>query len=261
MIRRSLILSLGILSIGSVGAMAADWIPPAPHILSGPYNWTGFYVGGHVGYGWGPSHNTTISWSDPGDLAGSADAVAAGVIPLTLSPYANGAVGGAQIGYNWQFSPDFLVGAETDFSFADLNGSQTVSTAVSGYFPMNESVSQKLDWFGTIRGRFGVIAENWMLYGTGGGAYGHVNYTYALSNTPTGTVDISGTDSATQWGWTIGGGIEYNYDRWLLRVEYLYMDFGDHSFTVPLTTVPTATFTANFGNNYQLVRMGINYRF
>jgi outer membrane immunogenic protein len=260
MIRRSLVLSLGILSVGSVGAMAADMAMPGPPVVSG-YNWTGFYVGGNIGYGWGDNDNTSISWSDPGGLAGLAG-VAAGVIPLSFSPDPKGVLGGAQIGYNWQLNSSFLVGAETDFSFADINGSQTINTAVGTFFPLSESVSQKLDWFGTVRGRFGIIADNWMLYGTAGGAYGHINYTtYAQSNIPTGPINISGTDSATQWGWTVGGGVEYSCDRWLLRAEYLYIDLGDHSFTVPLNTVPTATFTSNFENKYQIVRLGVNYRF
>src|ERR1019366_10044582 len=78
MIRRSLVLSLGILSVGSVGAMAADMAMPGPPVVSG-YNWTGFYVGGNIGYGWGDNDNTSISWSDPGGLAGLAGVAAGGV--------------------------------------------------------------------------------------------------------------------------------------------------------------------------------------
>jgi outer membrane immunogenic protein len=263
-VKKLLTLAAAIAAFGFVGAANAADMPTKMPVKAAPmalYNWTGFYIGGHVGYGWGASDDTTIAWSDPGNVAGTAAAVAAGVVPLSFSPDPKGALGGGQIGYNYQASPNFVLGVETDFSFADINGAQTINTAVVGFFPLTESVSQKLDWFGTIRGRVGYAVDQWLFYATGGGAYGHINYRYALSNIPAGAINISRSESSTEFGWTVGGGVEYGWDKWTVRAEYLYMDLGDHSFTVPLNTVATATFSPNFQNKYNIVRVGFNYRF
>lgn len=259
MMRRSLVLALAGIGMSSFGAMAADMPMSAPSTVSSLYNWTGFYVGGNAGYAWGSTNDVGTGVSDP--AGGLAIPLAAGVIPLTFLPDPKGALGGAQIGFNYQPMPNSLVGAEADFSFADMQGSQTINTAVPAFFPVSASVSQKLDWFGTIRGRIGIPVENWLFYGTGGGAYGHVKYSYTQSNAPLGPVNFSGTDSATQWGWTIGAGVEYGWGRWVLRAEYLYFDLGHHSFTVPLNTVPTTSFAPNFSNKYSIARAALNYRF
>ena len=119
------------------------------------------------------------------------------------------------------------------------------------------STSQKLDWFGTIRARLGIAANNWLFYGTAGGAYGHVEYSYAQSD----LVNISGSNSTTQWGWTAGAGVEYGWDKWSLRAEYLYMNLGNHSLTVPLGLGTAGVFFPNFENKYNIVRAALNYRF
>jgi outer membrane immunogenic protein len=249
-------------AIGFVSAASAADMPlkarPVP-VAAASYNWTGWYVGGHVGYGW-DSNGTTIGITDPSGLATAA--AAAGAIPVIFSDHPKGALGGLQIGYNHQISPNWVLGAETDFSFSGVDGSQTINTAVPTFFPLTSSVAQDLSWFGTLRARLGYAANNWLFYGTGGGAYGHVKYTYALSNVAGGgPVNITAADSQTQWGWTIGGGVEYGWSNWTLRAEYLYVNLGDHLFNAPLNTLPTTIFTSNFENKFSIVRASVNYRF
>ncbi len=254
--KKLLISSAAIVSLGIASASAADLplIPQPPLFAPAPVlvpigNWTGWYIGGNVGYGWSNA-NTTIS-----SVAGALAGVAIGAIPTN---FLNGAVGGFQLGYNYQLSPSWVVGAETDFSFSRVRGSEALTGA--GFFPLTGSISQDLDWFGTIRGRLGYAVDSWLFYGTGGGAYGHVQYD-EQSNSPAGPISIIATDSAMQWGWTAGGGIEYGFGQWTTRVEYLYMDLGDHSFNVPLNTVPSAILAPNFESRFQVVRAGLNYRF
>jgi outer membrane immunogenic protein len=200
-------------------------------------------------------------------VGGVAAAVAAGVIPVGFSTDPDGALGGIQIGYNYQVNPNWVVGAETDFSFSSLKGEQTINTAVTpAFLPITNTVWQRLDWFGTIRARLGFAANNWLFYATAGGAYGHLKYSYtqynlAFGGAATAAVNAIGSESNLEWGWTAGGGIEYGWARWTLRAEYLYLDLGNHSFDVPQNTAPTAIFTPNFENKYHIVRAALSYHF
>jgi len=265
---RSLVAGFAVAGLGiwfSTAARAAELAPPTPVYsmasVAAAYNWSGFYAGGNVGYGWGTADTTTIGFSDPGGLGGVAPAVAAGVIPLSFSPDPKGALVGLQVGYNYQLNPNWVLGAETDFSWSGIKGSQAISTAVVGFFPLANAASQDLDWLGTMRARAGYAANNWLIYGTGGVAYGRVEYSYMMSNAPAGPVNFTGTSSNTSLGWTIGAGIEYGWAHWSLRAEYLYVDLGSHSFAVPLNATPTATFTPAFDNKYNIARAALSYRF
>jgi outer membrane immunogenic protein len=156
-------------------SFAADVPTPAnkaPGIAPGSYNWSGFYGGVHAGYGW--AHGST----DIGIIDGSGalqGAAAAGVFPLSYSYDRDGYVAGGQIGLSWQIV-QWVLGIEADISAAGLNGSQTVQRPAVGVFPNLSSVSQDMDLFGTVRGRLGYAWGNSLLYGTGGLAYGRVNY-------------------------------------------------------------------------------------
>ena len=139
-------LSVGILGVTSLGAMAADLPVKAPP-MSPPvvHNWTGFYVGGNVGYGWNDTHADL----SPNALLQTITFV--GEWPSSLDPSARGWVGGGQIGYNWQFNPNWLVGLEADLQAADIKGSAGAVSASGALFLT--TVSTKLNYFGTVRGR------------------------------------------------------------------------------------------------------------
>lgn len=230
-------------------------------IVAPIYNWSGFYAGVHAGYGWS-NQDVTIGFSDPGGLGSIAGAVAAGVVPVRFSPDRSGFIGGGQIGYNHQVSRDWVIGVEADLSGTDWKGSHSIATHVGAYYPVTSSASQNMEWFGTIRARLGYAANNWLFYGTAGGAYGHTSFAYSLDNASSGgPVSIASTDSSTDFGWAAGGGIEYGWGNWSGKVEYLHYDLGNRSFTVALNTAPTASFTPTFQNKGDLVRVGLNYRF
>ena len=115
---------LSAMTFGPNIAGAADLPIKAPLLpkLVAPYNWTGLHVGAHGGYGWG-SNPITVDWSDPGALGGITAAVAVGLIPVNFSSDMRGGIGGGQIGYDYQLSPNWVVGAEADFSFSGLKAS------------------------------------------------------------------------------------------------------------------------------------------
>jgi outer membrane immunogenic protein len=244
-------------------AAAADMPLKAPPPPSPPpvYNWTGCYLGVSAGGIWRQSDSTSISFVDGG--SGAAAAVAAGSIPTAFNDGGSSWLAGGQLGCNYQAS-NWVYGIETDMSGTKLDAGQTIATNVAPFFPLTSSVSQDMTWIGTTRGRLGMAWGNVLVYGTGGAAYANVNHGYTQSNVPLGPVAIAVTDSATQFGWTAGGGLEVGFGAWSLKGEYLYYDLGNHTLNAVCGTctgtAPTV-FSAHFHDTGSIARVGLNYRF
>jgi outer membrane immunogenic protein len=160
-------------------AVAADLAVKAPVYKAPPvpvYSWTGWYIGANGGYGW----NNSAGFSEvPGDQS-TAFVNNTGhhiVDPTSLSLSTKGGFGGAQLGYNWQFGRNWVAGIEADFDGADLKGSGSSGVNMAGrpnFGTLTES--QKVEWFGTLRARLGVLlTNNLLLFATGGLAYGKVD--------------------------------------------------------------------------------------
>lgn len=170
--------------------------PPAAPVQ----NWTGWYVGLNAGYGWENTIDDSASGlfcdplgafcptPPPPGFTTPSGALAAAV-PPRFDTHPKGFIGGGQIGYNYQFAPNWVAGVETDFQGADIKGDETVggsalAGAIAPFIPVNVTGtgSQKLDWFGTLRGRLGWVPVNPLLiYATGGLAYGHTETNVSFS--------------------------------------------------------------------------------
>src|SRR5262245_45708724 len=219
-----------------------------------PFAWTGLYVGVNAGYSWGRA-TAEVEVSTVGGPIGSA----------SRSGDVNGWLGGGQVGYNWQ-SQRWVYGVETDFQWTGQDGDVSACLDLAC-----AKASYELDWFGTLRGRVGYLLEpRALLYLTGGLAYGHLSADFSASHPSIGTVSIS--DSATKAGWVIGGGLEWALSaNWMVRAEYLYMDFGSMrtklgpvSETIPNGEFPTevsASGTVRTDFTDQIVRLGLSYKF
>jgi outer membrane immunogenic protein len=247
-----------IASLGSASAFAADL--PARLYTKAPFapapiNWTGFYVGGNLGYGWGNGDTSFSPLPDP---------IAFALKPTTLAPDSKGIIGGAQIGYNWQFN-SLVAGLEADIQGSGIKGSVTQPSFIFGDQLITGAgdllTSEKLSWFGTVRGRVGITTTpELLLYVTGGLAYGHAEYA-AQTHFP--AVDFPASFSKTKAGWTAGGGAEWAFARsWSAKVEYLYLDLGDES----VVATPNVGFEEfNVGYTWKtrenIVRAGLNYHF
>jgi outer membrane immunogenic protein len=255
--KRILIGIAAVASLLATSAFAAD-LPvktytKAPVYVEPIYNWTGFYIGGNIGYSWGRSNDTSTLTN------------AAGTVLLTTSDKSdlNGIVGGGQIGYNWQMQ-SWVWGLEADIQGTDENGSRaytfTAAPILGNNFfipvPIPFALNQKIDWFGTVRGRAGIlVTPKVLLYATGGLAYGQVN-----SSETAGLVSSVFSSSTTNVGWTVGAGIEGAIGgNWTAKLEYLYVDLGtvSASFTLPSTNV--SSYSSHITDN--VLRVGVNYRF
>jgi outer membrane immunogenic protein len=144
-----------------------------------------------------------------------------GVGTVSNSQNIDGAIGGVQTGYNYQFGA-WVWGLETDFQASGQKGGSTFT----GVLPLTSiTTDDKLDWFGTVRGRLGVLATpNVLFYGTGGAAYGLVKNSATITVAGLSAVASS---SDLRAGWTAGGGVEGALGGgWSAKLEYLYMDLG-----------------------------------
>jgi outer membrane immunogenic protein len=248
------------LAFSAGAAVAADLSYPsvAPGYVPTPaaINWTGFYGGLNIGGGWSSSvvnPNTRSPYTDlgaPGSLF---------LLPGSSQTggSSGGVVGGAQLGYNYQFGRSFVIGLEADFQGTTIssNSSNGAATYVSPLgtgnlliplaTPANIGVS--LDWFGTVRGRAGYLfTPTLLLYGTGGFAYG------ALSG------NVSGNNNVST-GWTGGGGVEWMFvPHWTAKLEYLYVDLDSSGVNGAFTGYQLGSHNHAEIN---VVRAGVNYLF
>ena len=213
-------------------AQAADMAVKAPYykapVAAPIYDWTGFYLGVNAGLGLGRDRAQHVD----GALADS----------TYLSPF--GALGGGQIGYNWQtnsFVGPIVFGLEADIQGADMTDSRTNL--------LGDRYSQKLDWFGTVRGRIGLVNGPTLTYVTGGYAYGNVN-TSLVSN------GVSYAFNGGRGGWTWGRGVEAALGgNWTGKIEYLYVDLGDRT---DVFAGGTEALRSEYREN--ICRVGLNYR-
>jgi outer membrane immunogenic protein len=260
-----------LLALSGGQAMAADIPPPAPApMYKAPayvppaWSWTGFYIGLNGGYGWNQTTGNSSCINPGGVLFGTGcDAPNSGAV----SP--SGGLFGAQAGYNLQSGP-IVWGLETDIQWSDIKGSGALTDLCCEPAPVAAGTftgTSSLDWFGTVRGRFGyLVTPNALLYATGGMIYGDEKVSNSVVYPATGLV-YPASASSTQVGWTAGAGLEYAFTGSVsAKIEGLYYDLGhlNDSFTCPAaatTCTPGYTFGANYRFTGEMVRAGLNYRF
>ena len=243
--------------------LSAD-IPAAP-IVKAPvvapgYNWYGFFIGVQGGYGWGRDPVAFTSGTPP-----YLSAIGT-TIPASLADDARGGTLGITYGSNWQLG-QWVIGTISDFSWADIRRSETV-TLTNALIPISTRANfaeQRMRWFGTTRGRVGyLIAQNVLLYGSGGLATGSVDVTAAHTavGVPCAVAGAcpAGTFRKTRWGWAAGAGIEYGAGPWMFNLEYLHYDLGTQSFLYGDGISP-ALLSASTKISGDMVRGAISYRF
>ncbi|PSO16020.1 outer membrane protein [Bradyrhizobium sp. MOS003] len=291
---RTLLVASAIAMLLAPGAFAADLAVPhitakAPPVAADPgHNWSGFYAGINIGYGWGRSA-TAVDFINAGGNAPLSSS--AGTFNL------DGVTGGGQLGYNWQRDV-FVLSLEADFQGSGRKGSLGALCAgapdglqdgvcTPGHrgdntfdpaLPVTFDLTQKLDWFGTVRGRLGVVVTPRVLvYGTGGLAYGRVSTSGSVSAINVGgtpgadggtftPVAASFSSSTTKFGWSAGAGVEGAFaDNWSARFEYLHVDLGtvSGSLATPVIALSGAPLVVGYRSHItdNILRVGVNYRF
>jgi outer membrane immunogenic protein len=216
-------------------AQAADAkIPYTKAPAAQAFSWTGVYVGGNVGYGWGTTSVDGLNNS--------------------LSP--SGVNGGGQIGYNYQIK-NFVLGVEGDFQGADHHDSINAAA-----FGLNANLEARSDWYATIRGRVGYAFGQFMPYVTGGIAFADSKLD---ANAMGASGAVTGSASHTLTGYAVGGGLEYAItNNWTIRGEYLHLGFDDNTYNL-LVTAPGVSVTLPAAikakSDFDIARLAVNYKF
>ena len=251
--------------ISSLGAQAADLPVKAPPPIPAIYNWTGGYLGVHVGTGFGGAR-----FSDP-------------LHPLGTSIFGDNVrtpsfLGGGQIGYNWQApSSPWVFGVEGDLSGLDSVGTNTC-LAFSGFF-ISANCRIRPEATATLTGRLGYAAGpdgRTLFYVKGGVAWARDAIDIATNGDFAGTGFLQpAPTSATisRWGGTVGAGVEQALTpAWSVKFEYDYLGFGGTNVATPgslFQVVPpfqvaqlvTPGGFTSVSQNIQEVKIGVNYRF
>jgi outer membrane immunogenic protein len=228
--KKILLASAAFVALGTVSASAADLAArpytKAPAYAPAPiYNWTGFYIGGHVGGAFN-GNNGFGGTSDNSD---------------------GRFLGGVQFGADYQFAPNWVIGVEGQYSWVG-NNNTTVVFAPSGY---GYNLNQK--GLASVTGRLGYTWGPALLYVKGGWAYQDATETLFV---PVGLSAAFDTTTKSN-GYTVGAGLEYLFTQnWSGKVEYQYYDFGNTTINAPL-----AIAGASSKNDQHVVKAGLNYRF
>lgn len=260
-----------LLTLIAVAAMAGS--ASAADLAARPYvkapmpapvaSWTGFYIGGDVGGAW--ARTSVANNFLPNSAKFGAD-------NEVFNNSASSVTGSIHAGYNWQVSPQAVVGIEADWTGLKANSSATTIWTAGGaasctFIPAAScftTISTNLSWLATVRGRAGVlVAPNVLLYATGGVAWGKRDYFGEGSNSTDYDAVFRGSSSSNT-GYVVGAGAEWMAAaNWIVRAEYLHYSLGKG----PNVSVFPAGFPT-FGNNFSwdrtninTVRVGLSYKF
>ncbi len=220
-----------LLAFALVAAVLASPAHAADALAQGSHNWTGAYIGGDLGYGWGNSSGVQSNY--------------AGLFPLPYSTALSGIQGGGFLGYNYQID-HVVLGLEGDWQAAKLVGSSR---------PTGYKMSTSVDGYGSLRGRLGYAFDKLVVFGTGGAAWGTWESKYAVA----GAAPYYKSSTSNHLGWTAGAGAEYALtENWGGRLEYRYTDLG----ALPSYS-DVGSNSADSGNKVHVnsILVGVSYKF
>jgi outer membrane immunogenic protein len=258
MLQKFFLASAFALALTGSAALAAEPLPPPPPPPI--FTWTGPYLGGQIGYGWGPSAFDLLGFNPANN--------ALFVITNRNSP--SGVVGGAHVGYLYQIN-QFVVGVEGSVDGTSLRANAQLF--LPGFFRIGNNVltvHATSDVQGSIRGKFGFAWDRVLIYGTGGVAFGGFSSNLFVNGITAVPFPIANRFfSNTRVGWTAGGGLQYAVtDNWWVFAEYRYSDFGSFNNTLFNAFAPGGRllgFAFVNNNNPHLrenqVQVGFSYRF
>jgi outer membrane immunogenic protein len=249
--KKLLLASVGIAVLAmSATTNAADLSRPAPiYKAAAPvepiFNWTGFYIGAHVGYGW-----ANKDWDQTFSSLGLA--LDRSVTPTKPQSF----LGGGQVGVNWQ-TGQFVLGLEADGSWTDASNCGAPHAVFISYNGCNQ-----INWYATGTARVGFAMDRALFYVKGGAAFVDEEQNITFTN-PAGVRVVTDTPSEVRFGWTVGAGIEYALaPNWSVKAEYNFMDFGSQNYTFNYNAFPAGLVERwDISQQVHIAKFGVNYRF
>jgi outer membrane immunogenic protein len=255
--KKLLLVSVAFSAIAASGAVQAADLPLKAPALLAPvgYDWSGIYLGGHIGGGWATNDMSDPSLGIVGVILG---------LPAVQTTDSSGFLGGVQGGWNYQIGR-LVVGTEVDFSWSGINGTNTSSSSPIPGLTTTRALTANTDWSGTSTVRLGYARDRVMFYSKAGAAWAHTNYTdnATIALGPAVAPLFTGTGAQTRVGWTVGTGVEWAFwNNWSAKVEYDYLNLGSKTVAVngTLLAAPASLGLVN-SQAINEVKVGLNYRF
>jgi outer membrane immunogenic protein len=229
MMKKFLLATVALAALGATApALGADlgYYNKAPAYAAPLYNWTGFYLGGHLGGAFSGSNNFN---------------------GLVLSDYSARLLGGVQAGADYQFAPNWVVGAEGQYSWLGKSN-------LNAIFPAGLVYNNNQRAIASITARIGYTWGPGMVYAKGGWAYSDNTDTLTFAGAPV----VFTLDKNHSNGYTVGAGAEYMFaPNWSAKAEYMYYNFGSTRFVTPVVLAPFGS----WNNDEHTFKLGVNYRF
>ena len=279
--RRLFLLGMSMFAAVMLGgaAQAADMPlkapPPPPPVM---YNWTGFYIGGHIGGAWADRNG-----HDNFDVVDRCVVIDAEFCFESNNGFGRNRgsfIGGGQVGFNYQVN-QWVWGVEGQISGVSGNNNDDAC----GFFRFDDGTRDHLfncrnrsGWIASIAARLGVTVGatgNWLLYVKGGGAFADSRFGVRLRDDCAAVLDtftcdpnnfaFNNNNDNTRSGWMICAGVEYGaWGNWSWKLEYNFMDFGHRHFhfdNICLACVDPVVRDLDFNLRVSVVKFGLNYRF
>jgi outer membrane immunogenic protein len=234
---KTILRALACSALSASPVLAADMRMPVkapPPVVVPAFNWTGFYIGAHVGGAWSDkdwplTESNAVFQVFPG-------------FPFFGSHNVSGVIAGGQIGYNWQApGSSWVLGVEAQASWSGADGDHSIDVF---------RFATEVEWLGTVAARLGYAFDRVLVYAKGGFAFAHDKHTLGSLVT-----------DQTRTGWMVGGGFEMAFGQnWSAKIEYNYMDLGKKDVTFT-DTADDVFLTFNVDQQMHVVKLGINYRF
>jgi outer membrane immunogenic protein len=244
-------------AVGTAADMAVKARPMAPPPVI--WSWTGFYIGGHVGAGWGTTESTLTGATITAPFIRGGSATFPFTLPFSQTS-SSGFLGGVQAGANWQTGWAVL-GVQGDIAGADIKGTSPCLVILA--------CSTRTDWLASVTGRIGaVVLDRGLVYVKGGGAWMDTKHSVTTPNfgLGTGIPNEIASREITHFGWTVGLGTEWMITpNWTAFVEYNYYEFDKKNYAFPLNLGPNLPFAvtvnADLRNTLSVAKVGVNYKF
>jgi outer membrane immunogenic protein len=237
------------------------------------YNWTGFYVGGQIGYG-----------DAAGDFSNATSGIVAEALRITtledqFGPSSWPVLGSAAdhetmyggfVGYNTQWQ-DLVLGVEANYNQSNFS----VVAPITPIGRITPADSAGIPWtvvftgsgsvtnleYGTLRARAGLVFGNFMPYGFAGLAVGQADISvsstgYAEGNAPAAgscsgastppcyliTWDKTNAQTSLLYGFSVGGGLDFSVTHNIfLRGEFEFTEFA------PISNIPISVTSGRVG--------------
>jgi len=250
----------GLALVAAAPALAAD-LPaemPVKATFAQRFTWTSCYIGMHAGGAWKSNTVTdpvllvqdNVNLGGPGFTTG----------PTTAGVDEKGIVVGGQLGCDYQFASNFVLGVEGTASGSTMKGDRLIALRDSP--PDTEFLTIKTDFIPSFTGRVGYAVDAVLIYAKGGMAWANSQYSLTGNFSGAGAIvppipfDFEGIGS--RLGWTAGGGVEWAFaPDWSLRLEYDYYNFGTQ--TATMSDVNNGSGPLNFKSTMQTVKLGVNF--